>query len=131
MVTAAEVTAALRGIDFPATKHQCEEYAERNGAPRRVLDAIKRLPEKPYESMADVLRAASQLGSIGFPVVRIAEALKGIDFPADKHTCIDYAERNNAPDEVLDVIKRMPEIPYDDMADVLKAFHEEEQLMAH
>lgn len=54
-------------------------------------------------------------------VAKVAEALKGIDFPADKKQCIDYARKHRAPDEVVNVMKKMPEMEYHDMSDVFKA----------
>ncbi len=54
-------------------------------------------------------------------VAKVAEALKGIDFPADKRQCVDYAKRHMASNEVLDVMRKMPEQRYESMADVFKA----------
>jgi hypothetical protein len=54
-------------------------------------------------------------------VAKVAEALKGIDFPANKEQCIDYAKRHQAPDEVIGVMKKMPEEKYESMADIFKA----------
>jgi hypothetical protein len=31
----------------------------------------------------------------------IAEVLKGLNFPADKKQCVDYAKKRNAPKEVI------------------------------
>lgn len=61
MVSAAEVAAALRGIDFPATRRQCVDHARKQNASKKVLDILKRMPDKPYESMADVFKAIGQL----------------------------------------------------------------------
>ena len=49
----------------------------------------------------------------------IAHALKGIDFPADKQDLLDQAEENDAREEVMDMIDRMPEQEYQSMADVI------------
>jgi len=61
MVSSAEVAEALRGIDFPATKTQCIDYAKSRKAPRKVLDVMKKMPEKPYENMVDVFNSVGQL----------------------------------------------------------------------
>ena len=61
----------------------------------------------------------------------IAKALSGIDFPKDKDSLKDYAKRNISKVEVvggkedqnaiLDVINRLPNREYNDMADVEKS----------
>lgn len=50
----------------------------------------------------------------------IAHYLKGIDFPATKQDLVSYAEDNNAPDEVLDVLEDMPDQEYTSMADLMQ-----------
>ncbi len=53
----ANVTHNLKGIDFPAKKADLIEHAKKNGAETDVLDAIEAMPERDYESMADVMEA--------------------------------------------------------------------------
>ncbi len=55
----------------------------------------------------------------------ISEVLKGMDFPADKRSCIDYARRRDAPREVIQALERMPDAKFDNMADVFHAVGEE------
>lgn len=50
----------------------------------------------------------------------IAHYLKGIDFPATKEELIEYAEDNDAPDEVLDVLEYFPDETYHSMAEVMQ-----------
>lgn len=50
----------------------------------------------------------------------VARALQGIDFPADRKKLEEYASRNHAAADVLDVIRHMPEERYSSMADVFK-----------
>lgn len=50
----------------------------------------------------------------------IAQVLSGIDFPADKQKLVDYAQKNNADQDVLEAIKQMPDSDYISMADVFK-----------
>lgn len=52
---------------------------------------------------------------------KVSEALKGLDFPADKRKCVDYAKRHNAPEDVVNVLERMPEGRFDSMAGVWHA----------
>jgi Protein of unknown function (DUF2795) len=59
--------------------------------------------------------------------VVIAKALSGIDFPKTKDNLKKYAEKNISkveiadPDAILDVIDRLPNREYNDMADVEKS----------
>jgi len=52
---------------------------------------------------------------------KVAEALKGLRFPADKRSCVAYAQRHGASAEVMDVLQRMPEDKFDSMAGVWHA----------
>jgi hypothetical protein len=49
----------------------------------------------------------------------IASFLEGISFPASKDDLMDYAEDNNTPQEVLDVLDQLPDQEYTSMADVM------------
>lgn len=51
----------------------------------------------------------------------IAEVLKGLDFPANRQKCVDYAKKRDAPKEVVLALERMPEGKYASMADVWHA----------
>ncbi len=54
----------------------------------------------------------------------IAQSLHGIDFPADKQRLIEHARRNQADQDVVDVLARMPDTQYTSMADVFKGVGE-------
>ena len=51
----------------------------------------------------------------------IAEVLKGLNFPANRSQCVDYAKKRNAPPEVIEALERMPMGKYASMADVWHA----------
>ncbi|WP_058554904.1 DUF2795 domain-containing protein [Thiohalocapsa sp. ML1] len=53
-VSAAGIAQALGGIDFPAGKDDVLSYAESHDAPSDVLEALSNIPDREYESMADV-----------------------------------------------------------------------------
>jgi hypothetical protein len=55
----------------------------------------------------------------------ISEVLKGLDFPADKQKCVDYAKRRNAPKEVIEALDRIPFDRLDNLAGVWHAIGEE------
>jgi uncharacterized protein DUF2795 len=50
----------------------------------------------------------------------IAKYLGGIDFSADKDDIVEHAEEQNADDEVLSVLQRIPDKQYGNMADLMK-----------
>ena len=53
-VSPIEVQKALGGVDYPADKEDLVENAEKKDANDKVLSALKDLPDKKYESPADV-----------------------------------------------------------------------------
>jgi Protein of unknown function (DUF2795) len=63
--SAAAIAKLLAGIDFPKTKHEIVNYAEKNkqkvAEAREILATIKEIPDKNYHNMADVEKA---LGAI-------------------------------------------------------------------
>jgi len=50
----------------------------------------------------------------------IAQALSGIDFPANRQDLIEHAKKNNADDEVIQALNDVPDEQYTSMADVFK-----------
>lgn len=54
----------------------------------------------------------------------VATYLKGIDYPANKQDLLQYARQNGAEQDVVDVLERMPEQQYGNMADVMKGYGE-------
>lgn len=59
--SAAEVQAALSGIEYPASREHLVEYAGGKGAPENVLNTLRNLPERNYSDAADVGQAVSGL----------------------------------------------------------------------
>ena len=53
----ADMTHALKGINFPADKKELKKQAQNNQAPDDVISAIEHLPEDKFSTMADVARA--------------------------------------------------------------------------
>jgi hypothetical protein len=54
--------------------------------------------------------------------------LSGIEFPKDKNKLVDYAKENKSKvkssDEIIELIKELPDRRYDNMADIEKALGE-------
>ena len=59
--SAADVQAALSGMDYPASREHLIEYAGGQGASENVLNALRDLPERNYSDAADVGQAVSGL----------------------------------------------------------------------
>lgn len=59
-------------------------------------------------------------GMGGHSPSNILHHLKGIDFPAHKDDLVHKAEENDAGQDILDVIRHLPDMEYHSMADVLK-----------
>ncbi|MDX5376266.1 MAG: DUF2795 domain-containing protein [Halomonas sp.] len=56
----------------------------------------------------------------------ITHHLQGVDFPAQREDLVTQAQANGAEDDVLEVIRRLPEQEYESMADVTKGVGEVE-----
>ncbi|NIC06835.1 DUF2795 domain-containing protein [Billgrantia bachuensis] len=56
----------------------------------------------------------------------VTHHLSGIDFPASRADLERHAKDNGAGDDVLDVIRNMPDQEYGSMADVTKGVGEAE-----
>lgn len=59
-------------------------------------------------------------GMGGHSPSNILHHLKGVDFPADKNSLLEQAQKNNAEGDILDILRQMPDSRYESMADVLK-----------
>lgn len=51
----------LRGLDFPAKKHDVVEQAEQKKAPSRVLDVLQRVESKEYREMAQLMESVGDV----------------------------------------------------------------------
>jgi hypothetical protein len=58
-------------------------------------------------------------------IAKVSKSLKGIHFPADREKVVQYAKKNMASDEVMNVLENMPEENYDSMAGVWHAVSQE------
>lgn len=54
-----ELQKALGGVDYPASSQDLVDAAEGNGADDSVLDALRNLPDKEFESPVQVSEAIS------------------------------------------------------------------------
>lgn len=59
--SAVDVQAALKGVDYPVSRAHLIEHAAGKGAPEKVLDALRDLPQRDYSDAADVSQALKGL----------------------------------------------------------------------
>lgn len=58
--TPIDIQKALGGVNYPAKKDDLVSNAESSGADGTVLEALRGIPDKEYESPADVSKAVSE-----------------------------------------------------------------------
>jgi hypothetical protein len=58
---------------------------------------------------------------MGVSAVVIQEFLRGMDYPSQRDDILDRARRNNAPDDVMDILNQIPDKEYNSAGDVSKA----------
>jgi hypothetical protein len=56
----------------------------------------------------------------------IAKHLKGISFPAKQPDLVEHARKQKAKQELIELLEKMPDRDYANMADVMKAVGEVE-----
>jgi len=55
----------------------------------------------------------------------VVQYLKGLDLPASKEEIIQTAHRNQAPQDVIDVLQGIPDVVYQEMDDIWRAVGKE------
>lgn len=56
-----DVQKKLKGIDYPASKQDLLNHVKNNGSNKEVLDLLKNIPDKEYNSPVDVSKAVGDL----------------------------------------------------------------------
>jgi len=54
----------------------------------------------------------------------VQKYLAGVSYPAEKQDLIETARKNDAPDEVMQTIRKLPEDHYGGPQDVMKGYGE-------
>ena len=52
----------------------------------------------------------------------VEHALKGIDFPKNKNEIVQYAQKQNASQEIVSDLQQLPDRTYNNAADVAQEF---------
>jgi hypothetical protein len=60
MASVAVISEVLKGMDFPATRQKCVDYAKQRSAPKEVIEALGRMPGDRFESMSSVWKAIGE-----------------------------------------------------------------------
>lgn len=58
---------------------------------------------------------------MGVSAVVIQEFLRGMDYPSTRDGILEKARRNNAPDDVMEMLHQLPDKEYNSAGDVSKA----------
>lgn len=61
----------------------------------------------------------------GGMTVEIEKSLKGINFPASKQDLVQQAKQNNASQDVIQTIQKLPQDQFNSPTDVQKAWGQE------
>ncbi|MBD2299515.1 DUF2795 domain-containing protein [Nostoc sp. FACHB-190] len=57
-----EIQKHLKGIDYPASKQELVQHAQKQGADRKVLSLLEQLPDnKEFENPTDVNKAIGEI----------------------------------------------------------------------
>jgi len=62
-ITPVQLQANLKTITYPASKQDLIKYAEEYGADEKILRALKKLPQKHYETIAAINQALNEAAS--------------------------------------------------------------------
>lgn len=126
----------LAGVDYPASRQDLIDQARKNEADRDVMDTLNSLPDQTYHSPIDVSKAmagetikpgehASEAGQkAAVSAADIQRHLRGIDYPAGKEGVINQAQKNNAPEAVLDILRKIKDQEFHSAADLSRALGE-------
>lgn len=60
-VSAAGIAKSLKGIDFPAKKKDVVSYAKEHYANQKIVDTLKQLSSKTFNTMADIQKAVGEV----------------------------------------------------------------------
>lgn len=56
-----EVEKYLKGVDYPAKKQDLVKHAQQQGADPQVIDTLKQLPERDFESPVGITKAIGEI----------------------------------------------------------------------
>ena len=139
--SAADVEKVLSGIQYPKSKQDLVQYVSQkiSTVGKDLFSLIKSLPSRTYRDSADVavalgelksgkeVRSGKEVEAAEQPSKKVAKVLSGIDFPKRKNSIKEYAKKKVSnievedPNTILDIIDKLPDREYNNMADVEKS----------
>ena len=57
----ANVQKYLKGVDYPAKKRDLEQQAQKNDAPKEIMEVIRQFPEQQFNGPQDVMKAYGEV----------------------------------------------------------------------
>lgn len=137
----------LKGVDYPASKQDLMDAADRNGGGDDVRAALEQLPAEQYQTPADVSQALGGIedeeGGDSAPggqdrgdreqgasdgrspgrinPIQLQKHLKGVDYPASRQDLLAAADRNGADHGARAALDALPDRQYHTPAEVNKA----------
>jgi hypothetical protein len=93
-----------------------------------MAQEVKHLSKEEYPGGKGGRRGGKVAATASTSAAAVAKLLSGIKFPKDKNKLVDYAKENKSKvkssDEIIEVIKELPDRKYQNMADIEKALGE-------
>src|SRR5919112_2969201 len=91
-------------------------------------EEVKHLSKQEYPGGKGGRRGGKVAATASTSAAAVAKMLSGIEFPKDKDKLLDYAKENKtkvkSSDEIIRIIKELPDRKYHNMADIEKALGE-------
>ncbi|MBD0359629.1 MAG: DUF2795 domain-containing protein [Nitrososphaeraceae archaeon] len=91
-------------------------------------EEVKHLSKEEYPSGKGGKAGGKVGATASTSAAAVAKMLSGIEFPKDKNELVDYAKENKAKvkssDQIIEVIKELPDRKYHNMVDIEKAIGE-------
>lgn len=56
-----ELQKHLKGLDYPASKEDVINHAEKNGVDQEIKSVLEKLPDEEFETPTDVNKAVSEI----------------------------------------------------------------------
>jgi SepF-like predicted cell division protein (DUF552 family) len=116
----------LNALNYPLTKKDLVRYAEEKGVDEQVMRALKNLPTKQYETLADVSKSMNEITMPRVNLVQLQKNLDKVNYPLSKKDLVKYAEETGVDEAILRIVKRLPVKEYQTLDDVSQAIEASE-----
>jgi hypothetical protein len=104
------------------------KFPGKEEGPMTQEEEVKHLSKQEYPGGKGGKIGGKIAATASTSAAAVAKLLSGIEFPKDKNKLVDYAKENKSKvkssDEIIEVIKELPDRKYHNMADIEKALGE-------